>query len=325
MVKPYKGRSLLDFQREFGTDEACAKHLAEQRWALGFRCPACGHPEFWSLDGRGLLDCKACRHQTSATSGTVFHKTRTSLLKWYWLLYHMAMNKVGVSIAEMQRLLDIGSYQTAWLMAHKVRKAMKDRDARYQLAGLVEMDESFFGPKGATRGRGSENKATVLCAVSLYTDGHGQERPGFARMAVVSDASAATIGDFLEKLGCGAETEQGGQLLQAIRSDGWRSYGRAAKDKDLQHYKVVLREPEDAGNLLPWVHRLISNAKSVIRGAHRGVSSKHLESYLNEICYRFNRRFWERELFDRLVQACVSTKTVTYDDLVSGRPPEGGG
>ncbi len=320
MPKSYTKRSLLDFQKEFSTDQACAEHLAGQRWALGFKCPACGHDEFWFLARRRLLDCKACRHQTSLTSGTIFHKTRTSLLKWYWLIYHMAMNKVGVSVAEMRRLLEIGSYQTAWSMAHKVRKAMGDRDARYRLAGLVEMDESFFGPKGTRPGRGSENKATVLCAVSLYTDREGKERPGFARMAVVSDASAATIEGFLEKLGCSADTEEGRQLTEAIRSDRWRSYGRAAKDKQLEHYKVVLREPQDAGNLLPWVHRLISNTKTVIRGAHRGVSNKHLESYLNEICYRFNRRFWERELFDRLIQACVSTDGVTYAELVD-RPP----
>ena len=84
------------------------------------------------------------------------------------------------------------------------------------------------------------------------------------------------------------------------------------------HYKVVLREPKATGKLLPWVHRIISNAKAVIRGAHRGVSEKHLQSYLSEICYRFNRRFWERELFDRLVQACVSTETVTYPELSDG-------
>ena len=317
MPNPYKNRSLLDFQKEFSTEEQCAKHLADQRWLLGFKCPACGHDKFWFLKRRRLMDCKACRHQTSVTSGTIFHKTRTSLLKWYWLVYHMAMSKVGVSVAEMQRILEIGSYQTGWLMAHKIRKAMGDRDARYRLAGLVEMDESFFGPKGNTRGRGSENKATVLCAISLYTDKEGKEHPGFARMAVVTDASAATIEGFLEKLGCGAKTEEGHQLMEAIRSDRWRSYGRAAKDKQLEHYKVVLREPQDAGNLLPWVHRLISNTKSVIRGAHRGVSNKHLESYFNEICYRFNRRFWERELFDRLIQACVSSEVITYADLVS--------
>jgi len=127
------------------TCQACVEDFAEQRWALGFKCSACGHDEFWFLARRRLLDCKACRHQTSLTSGTIFDKTCTLLLKWYRLIYRMAMDKVGVSIAEMQRILEIGSYRTAWSRAHKVRKAMGDRDARYHLAGLVEMDESFFG------------------------------------------------------------------------------------------------------------------------------------------------------------------------------------
>jgi hypothetical protein len=237
--------------------------------------------------------------------------------KWYWLIYHMAMDKVGVSISEMQRILEIKDYKTAWLMAHKVRKAMSDRDALYSLAGLIEMDESFFGPKGSIRGRGSERKSTVLCAISLYRDREGEERPGFAHMQVVDNAAADTIEDFLERLGCGVMTKEGQQLLEAIRSDGWRSYGKATKNKGLQHFKVILRDPEAAGRLLPWVHRIISNVKAVIGGTHRGISEKHLQSYLSEVYYRFNRRFWEKELFDRLVKACVSTKTITYPELVN--------
>lgn len=321
METRYNERSLLDFQKTFATEEACVNHLAEQRWALGFACPRCGHDGFWYLAKRKLFDCKRCRHQTSVTAGTIFHKTRTSLVKWYWLLFRMAMGKVGVSVAEMQRLLEIKSYETAWLMGHKIRKAMTDRDARYTLAGLVEMDESFFGPPGETRGRGSERKSTVLCAVSLYTDRKGQQRPGFARLSVVDDACAKTIEEFLEQLGSGPTTEEGKQLLEAIRTDGWKSYGAAAKSKNLTHFKVVLRKPEDAGELLPWVHRVITNTKSVIRGTHRGVSKKHLSCYLAEVCYRFNRRFWERELFDRLVQASISTGTITYMELVNR--PEG--
>jgi hypothetical protein len=113
------------------------------------------------------------------------------------MIYHMAMSKVGVSIAEIKRLLDIKEYRTAWLMAHKIRKAMADRDAGYSLAGLVEMDDSFFGPKGTKRGRGSERKSTVLCAISLYRDRQGEEHPGFAHMQVVDNASASNIEAFL--------------------------------------------------------------------------------------------------------------------------------
>jgi hypothetical protein len=203
------------------------------------------------------------------------------------------------------------------LMAHKIRKAMADRDAGYSLAGLVEMDESFFGPKGSKRGRGSERKSTVLCAVSLYRDKKGEEKPGFAHMQVVDNASADAVEDFLDRLGCGVTTNEGKQLLETIRSDGWRSYGKAAKNKELLHLKVVLRDPKAAGRLLPWVHRVISNVKAVIRGTHRGVSEKHLQSYLCEVCYRFNRRFWEKELFNRLVQACILTDTLTYKELIT--------
>lgn len=322
MPKSYKRRSLIEFQKEFPDDQACAEHLIGQRWPEGFVYPHCGHREAWYLSKRQLFDCKICRCQTSVTAGTIFHATRTSLVKWYWMVYHMAMDKVGVSIAEMQRLLDISQYRTAWLMAHKIRKAMADRDAGYSLAGLVEMDDSFFGPKGTTRGRGSERKSTVLCAVSLYRDQRGEERPGFAHMQVVDNVSSRTIEDFLDRLGYGSTTKQSQDLMNAIRTDGWRSYGKAAKHKDLSHYKVVLRDPKAAGKLLPWVHRIISNAKAVIRGAHRGVSEKHLQAYLSEICYRFNRRFWEKELFDRLVKACVSTETITHKQLVSARETE---
>lgn len=318
MPKKYKERSLIEFQKEFPGSESCAKHLAKQRWPKGFICPRCEHKEAWYLSERQLFDCKICRFQTSVTAGTIFHGTRTPLVKWYWLVYHMAMDKVGVSVAEMQRLLDIKQYRTAWLMAHKIRKAMADRDASYSLAGLVEMDESFFGPKGTKRGRGSERKSTVLCAVSLYRDRQGEEHPGFAHMQVVDNASADTIENYLERLRCGSTTKEGRGLLKAIRTDGWRSYGKAVKGKDMSHYKVILRDPKAAGKLLPWIHRVISNAKAVIRGSHRGVSEKHLQAYLSEICYRFNRRFWEKELFDRLVKACVSTQTIIQDDLIRG-------
>lgn len=316
MTKRYRERSLLDFQKEFSTEEACSQHLRNIRWPDGFICPRCGYGEAWFVRTRNILDCKSCRAKISLTAGTIFHKTRTPLVKWYWLIYHMAMDKVGVSIAEMQRVLQITDYKTAWLMAHKIRKAMADRDAGYSLAGLVEMDDSFFGPKGHKTGRGSERKATVLCAVSLYRNRYGEEKPGFAHMQVVDNASASTIESFLERLGYGPRTEESKHLLEAIRTDGWRSYGKAIKGTNVSHYKVVLRDPKSAGRLLPWVHRVISNAKAVIRGPHRGVSEKHLQSYLSEVCYRFNRRFWEGELFDRLITACVSSETITYSQLV---------
>ena len=316
-MKNYQERSLLDFQKEFATEESCAEHLKRMRWPNGFTCSKCGHDKAWYIMTNKIFDCEQCRGRTSLIAGTIFHKTHTPLLKWYWIIYHMAMDKVGVSIAEMQRILDIKKYKTAWLMAHKVRKAMEERDSRYSLIGLIEMDESLFGPTGTKRGRGSEHKKVVLCAVSLYRDKEGNEKPGFAHLKVADDASADTIEKFLERLGCGRTTEEGQRLLESIRTDGWRSYETVARNQNLIHYRVVLRDSRSAGRLLPWIHRVISNAKSVIRGSHRGVSQKHLQAYLSEFCYRFNRRFWEKELFDRLIKACVSSETITYRRLTN--------
>jgi len=319
MAKNYQKRSLLTFQKEFSTEEDCVRHLMSLRWPEGFVCPKCANNAYWLVSTRRLSTCTKCRYQTSITSGTIFHKTRTQLVKWYWLIYHMAVSKVGVSIAQVQRMLEIKDYKTAWLMAHKIRKAMADRDAQYSLAGLVEMDESFFGKAGSIRGRGSEHKVVVLCAISLYRDSKGIERPGFAHMAVVDDASAETVGKFLKRLGGSFPTREDRRLINAIRTDGWRSYGTVAKQEGLEHCRIVLSIAKDAGHLLPFVHNIITNAKSVIRGTHRGVSSKHLQRYLNEVCYRFNRRYWEKELFDRLITACVSTDTITYNELAATR------
>ena len=195
---------------------------------------------------------------------------------------------------------------------------MADRDARYSLSGLVELDESFFGPAGSgKRGRGAEKKQLVMIAVSGWKDADGTERPGFAHAFVAEDASAETIERLLRRLGI--PDPQLEPLIKAIRTDGWRSYETVAEKLGLIHYRAVLGNPKDASSILPWTHQLIGNAKAVFSGPHRGVSPKHLQRYLSEVCYRFNRRFWNRETFDHLLTACVSTDTVTRDELMAAR------
>jgi hypothetical protein len=232
----------------------------------------------------------------------------------------MATSKTSVSIAEMGRELAIRDYKTIWVMAHKIRQAMGQRDARYRLAGLVELDESFFGPKsrGGKRGRGSERKTAVLIAVSLYTDKKGIEKPGFAHAQVITDASADTIGCILDRLGVDQQDKK--FLIEKIRSDSWKSYGKVAKDKDIEHHRVILIKPRMAGYLLPWTHRLVSNFKAVVRGPHRSrISAKHLQQYLSEACYRFNRRYWDHQLFNRLLFACTLGKPIIREKLLA--PP----
>jgi len=192
---------------------------------------------------------------------------------------------------------------------------MADRDANYKLAGLVEIDESFFGPSTpGKRGRGTEKKETVVVAVSAWKDENGKERPGFAHAFVVDNASADTIDSILKRLG--VPEDESGPLINKIRSDGWRSYIASAKGLGIAHHRVILRDPIDSMKLLPWTHRLIANAKAVFSGPHHGVSSKHLQRYLAEVCYRFNRRFWYRQAFHRLLRACVTTETISRSELM---------
>jgi len=310
--------NLLLFQKEFRNEEVCHKWLFSTRWPEGFRCPKCAHYEYTLLESRNIYMCKSCRYQSSITAGTIFHKTKTPLMKWFWLIFRIATSKTGVSISEMQRELEIKDYKTIWVMAHKIRKAMADRDANYKLAGLVEIDESFFGPRSSgKRGRGAEGKNLVIIAVSTWKDPSGREKPGFAHAFVVKNASADTIENILRRLSI--PKHEVDPLINKIKTDGWKSYKVAAKELGIAHHRAVLRNPKDSMKLLPWTHRLIANARAVMSGPHRGVSEKHLQRYLSEICYRFNRRYWGRQTFHRLLNACVSTKTITCNELMSIR------
>lgn len=311
----YGKMSWLIFHEEFQNENNCYEWLFNTRWPNGFICPKCGGGEYWRIATRDLYKCGHCRHQVSLTAGTIFHKTRTPLMKWFMLIFRMATSKTGVSINEMRRELEIKDYKTVWTMAHKVRKAMADRDAKYTLAGLVEIDESFFGASfSGKRGRGAEKKELVIVAVSIWTDEKGNEHPGFAHAFVAENAKAETIEGILNRLG--VPEDEVDLLINAIRSDGWRSYQTVSNELNIVHHRAVLRDPKDTMKLLPWTHRVIANAKAVFAGPHRGVSRKHLQSYLSEVCYRFNRRFWEREAFHRLLYACASTTTVTRDELM---------
>jgi hypothetical protein len=188
----------------------------------------------------------------------------------------------------MRRELEIKDYKTVWVMAHKICKTSADRDARYTLSGLVELDESFFSPADSEkRGRGAENKQLVIIAVSVWRDAVGTEKPGFAHAFVVDDARAETIEVLLRRLGI--PDHQVAPLIKAIHTDGWSGYETVAEKLGLIHYRAVLGSSKDAIKILPWTHQLIANANAVFSGPHRGVSQKHL----SEVCYRFNRRYFE--------------------------------
>ena len=296
-----KPMSLMEFQRRFSTEKSCRQHLFRLRWPDGYMCPRCGHTKYSFHGTRNLYQCKSCKYQVSVTAGTVFHKTRTPLRKWFWMIFLMARQKSGISMLSLQRMLGIKSYKTVWVMGHKIRKAMAHRDAYYRLAGLIEMDDTYFGSsKPGRRGRGAGGKAAVVVAVEIE-----DSKPRFATMRQVGRLSAAEIHTtFTEHL----------QEDWVVRTDGWPSYGIFDSAQG-EHQPVITGSGRNAVKLLPWVHTLIANVKGNIRGVYHGVSSKHLGHYLAEFCYRFNRRYWESQMFDRLLVACLNSPTISFAEL----------
>ena len=221
-----KALSLMQFQKKFGTEKACQKHLFRLRWPEGFRRPRCQHTEAYFHRTRHLYHCKACGYQASLTAGTVFHKTRTPLTKWFWMIWLMGRQKSGISMMSLQRMLEIKSYKTVWTMGHKIRQAMAAREANYKLAGLIEMDDTYFGaPKPGKRGRGAAGKAKVVVAVETPTD-----KPRFAAMRLVPRVSSAEIQPLVrERLASEA----------VIKTDGWQGYSFLDASPGLQHEWLV--------------------------------------------------------------------------------------
>ena len=217
-----KALSLMQFQKKFGTEKACQRHLFRLRWPEGFRCPHCQHDKAYFQRSRHLYHCKACGYQASLTAGTVFHKTRTPLHKWFWMIWLMGRQKSGISMLSLQRMLEIKTYKTVWTMGHKIRQALAARDANYQLAGLIEMDDTYFGaPKPGKRGRGAAGKAKVVVAVETPTD-----KPRFAAMRLVPRVSSEEIQVLVQER---LATEA------VIKTDGWQGYSFLDASPPLRH------------------------------------------------------------------------------------------
>lgn len=297
----YQSMTLLEFQKQFASEEACLQYLFEKRWPKGFECPRCGIREAYYLSARKLYQCTNCRYQVSVTAGTIFHRTRTALRIWFWMIFLMSRNKAGHSMLGLQKLLGIRGYRTAWTMGHKIRKAMADRNERYKLAGLIEMDDAFFGGRRLEkRGRGADHKAPVLVAAE-----NRGETPGFASMDVVERIDEDSVRGVARKRI---------RAQQTIRTDGYSSFTTLSKE-GFAHEKLLVGSPGLAAEKFPWVHTVVSNLKSSLLGIHHGVGLKHLHRYLAEYCYRFNRRYWEEQLFDRLLTACSLSMAVTFAEL----------
>jgi len=295
-------RTLLELERRFSTVEACREYLFALRWPEGFVCPRCQGGQAWRMD-RGLWLCAACRYQASVMAGTIFQDTRLPLTLWFRAIWHVTSQKTGASALGLQRVLGLGSYRTAWAMLHKLRRAMV-RPGRDRLTGRVEVDETYWGAveKGVI-GRLTEKKALVI--VAAQEDGQGIGR---IRMARIPELTKATVHEFVS---------QSIHPGSGVRTDGLSVYA------DLEGYQhdptVIGGSGHTASELLPRVHRVVSLLKRWLLGTHQGaVRPEHLDYYLDEFTFRFNRRTSASrgKLFYRLVQQAVQVEPKPYRTLI---------
>ena len=282
--------SLLDWQKKFGTEKACAAALIKHRWPEGFMCPHCGHQKAYYMTKRRVYECCQCYHQTYITAGTLFHSTNVPLVKWFWAIYLIASDKGGISATRLAKQIGV-SWLTARRMLQKIRTAMGRRDSIYRLSDLIEFDDTYVGGKktGGKRGRGAAGKKPVLVAVE-----NKGKKAGFMAMEAVPTISGETVRQFLAR-----HLQQG----QTVRTDAFHALNTVGETQN--HLKKVTPANE-AMNWLPWVHIIIGNLKKFLNGTYHGVSSRYLQEYLDEFCYRFNRRSWEPELPYRLLNACLT-------------------
>ena len=295
--------TLLQFQQRFQTQEDCLKAIAALRWPNGFVCPNCGHDEGYRLSGRQLIQCAVCRQQTSVTAGTIFHRTRVPLKNWFWIIALVAQDKGGASATRLARQLGM-HYRTVWHILHKIREAMSNREQSRQLGGVIELDEAFFGGTGRGMGRGKKHKTQAL--VMIETIG---KHAGSLVMKVLDHSR-------------NMECDELSQIARQRIKDGRHHF---KCDKLQAHFTLrafgtvdaVKSTPESAKKHLPWVHVAISNCKRFLLGTYHGVSRKHLQMYLDEFCFRFNRRLREDSLIHSLLCACVFTAPCMYAELTS--------
>ncbi len=299
----------------FADEAACRRYLEGIRWRGGFVCPRCGEPGEAFRGSRGRWICRYCRYQCSVTAGTVFDKTRTSLRSWMAAVWYITNQKQGVTALGLQRVLGLGSYQTAWAILHRLRRAMI-RPGRERLCGVVEVDETVIGRSGANKARNTEQKhriadrinalrSIVVIAVEV------KEPKGFGRIRLrrVPDTSAASVLPFVK------DSIEPGSL---VRTDGSWAYHKLPKNSYRRDKNVMLAATDPAHVSLPAVHRVAALLKRWLLGTHQGaVKSKQLDYYLDEFTFRFNRRTSRSRglLFYRLLQQAVVTEPLTYAQI----------
>ena len=319
-----KGRSLSQFQETFPDEASCAAFLLERRWPNGFVCPRCGERRAAALKSRAhTYECLACKRQTSVIAGTAMHRSKLPLTAWFWAAHLMATHSNGMSARQLEDQLGV-AYKTAWLLTQKLRRSMVDPD-REPLEGVVEVDQTeipfregdaFFEP-------GNAGKILVIGAVEVIDRDTNQSKPrrkhakyldtrsGRIRLSMIADNSAASIEAFVR-----ANVKRGTTLL----TDGHASYPGLT---DYRHDPRVVGKM--AGHVvLPWIHRAFSLMKRWSLGTYHGLRRKHVDTYLNEFVFRYNRRFHRHVSFETLLGLAAQHEPASYWDIVKRDNPRKG-
>lgn len=296
-----------EFVEMFPDDTACMDFLVRLRWPEGFTCPVCKIASTPWNESRKRIACPICRHQTSVSAGTIFDKTRTSLTTWFEAAWHVTTAKNGMSAKTLERTMGI-SYRVAWTMLQRFRVAMVDSE-RKQLSGDVEVDETLVGgvQPGSKRGRGTTKSIVVIAVEIKHPKGFGR-----IRMRYIPDAS----GDSLLPLVCDAVAPG-----SVVHTDGWGGYNKLPEHGYTRKITVLSSSGDPAHVSMPGVHRVASLLKRWILGTHQGsVVHDHLQSYLEEYTFRFNRRTSPSRglVFRRLLEQAVITRPITEKDVTHG-------
>jgi transposase-like protein len=301
--------SEAEFRTQFADDNRCREYLARLKWPEGFRCAHCaGDRAYFLPSKRVVYECAGCRRQVSIIAGMIFEQSKKPLVLWFRALFEITASKQGISAAELQRKLGLGSYQTAWSWLTKIRTAMV-RPNREPLSGEVEIDESYVGgPEPGQPGRAAEDKAIVAAAVEKRGKSCGR-----VRLGVIANVSADVLTAFVDNhLGDG----------ETAHTDGWRGYAQLGKTGYRHIISVLSKLDQTAAEVLPRVHLIFSLLKRWILGTHQGsVSLKHLDGYLEEFTFRFNRRRARRITHgaERLLGIAMTTPPRPFWKIV-GRP-----
>ena len=297
-------RDLLEFRDQFHSEDACREYLIQLRWPRGWTCPKCHGQRFWKTQ-RGILCCQGCQSHVSVTAGTLFADTHKPLRLWFEALWHITNQKYGASALGMQRILSLGSYHTAWNWLHKLRRAMV-RPGRDRLAGTVQVDETFIGgERPGKRGRGAAGQTLVLIVAQAAGRGIGR-----IRLARVASASGQHLQSAV------SPAVEPGTVVQTDGGTGYKGLAGLGYD-----HAVIRPNPSVGENLLPLANRVAALLKRWLLGTHQGaVQPTHLDYYLDEFTFRFNRRTSGSRglLFYRLLNQAVHLQPVRGNALKGG-------